>query len=31
MLATPVTRILMAIVIVVVRKSGAADISRVKE
>jgi Na+/H+ antiporter NhaC len=31
MIATPVTLILMAIVILVVRKSGAADISRVKE
>jgi hypothetical protein len=30
-IATPVTLILMAIVILVVRKSGAADISRVKE
>jgi Na+/H+ antiporter NhaC len=29
--AAPVTLILMAIVILVVRKSGAADISKVKE
>lgn len=31
MITTPVTLILMAIVILVVRKSGAADISRAKE